>query len=259
MCGDKGKDKNMRKRVVFLTVLLSVFLLTACGNSSIQAESNSQTAEDTVRQTDTGQSRADEESSRVGENTGQSGEQKRILIAWFSRVGNTDFPDDVDAVSSASLNLQNGELLGNTELIANMIQEETNGELFRIETEKSYPVDYGKSEPDEDSRPALSSHVDNLDDYEIIFLGLPNWWFDMPMPVYSFLEEYDFSGKTVIPFYTHGGSKFSDIVSTLKEMLLGATVMDGFEVYGENAVDAGNDVADWLKELDETLNILQDK
>lgn len=81
----------------------------------------------------------------------------------------------------------------------------------------------------------------------------------MPMPVYSFLEEYDFSGKTVIPFCTHGGSKFSDIVSTLKEMLPGATVMDGFEVYGENAADAENDVADWLKELGETVNILKEE
>lgn len=253
----------MQKKLVFLVVLLSISLFTACGNSSTQSESRSQTAEDTViQQTDTGQRQTDKESSQESENSGQSGEQSRILIAWFSRVGNTDFPDDVDAVSSASLNRQNGELLGNTEVIANMIREETNGELFRIETEKSYPVDYdelvdyGRSEPDEDSRPALSSHVENIDEYEIIFLGYPNWWFDMPMPVYSFLEEYDFSGKTVIPFCTHGGSRFSDTVSTLKEMLTDTTVMDGFEVYGENAADAGNDVMDWLKELDETLNIL---
>lgn len=243
----------MKKKFAFLLALLFVFLFTACGNSS-QSDSRSQTAEDAA------QSKTDKESSQASETSGQ---QNRILVAWFSRVGNTDFPSDVDAISSASLNLQNGELLGNTELIAKMIQKETNGELFRIETEKSYPVDYnelvdyGRSEPKDDSRPALSSHVENMDDYNIIFLGYPNWWFDMPMPVYSFLEEYDFSGKTVIPFCTHGGSRFSDTVSTLKEMLTDATVMDGFEVYGENAADAGKDVSDWLKELNETINILQ--
>lgn len=104
-----------------------------------------------------------------------------------------------------------------------MIQQETRGELFRIETEKTYPsdydelVDYGREEPDEDSRPTLSSHVENMDEYDVVFLGYPNWWFDMPMAVYSFLDEYDFSGKTNIPFCTHGGSGFSNTVATFDD------------------------------------------
>lgn len=79
----------------------------------------------------------------------------------------------------------------------------------------------------------------------------------MPMPVYSFLEEYDFSGKTVVPFCTHGGSGFSDTISTLKEILPKAEILDGFEVYGENAADAGEDVSAWLKELNKITDVLQ--
>ena len=179
----------------------------------------------------------------------------KVLIAYFTRVGNTDFPDDVDAISSASLNLRNGTLAGNTELIAAMIQQETGGELFRIQTEKKYPVDYnalvdyGQEEPDEDSRPVLQSHVENMEEYDVIFLGYPNWWFNMPMAVYSFLEEYNLSGKTIIPFCTHGGSRFSDTISKLEEILPDSTILEGFEVHGERAADAEDDVAAWIDKL----------
>lgn len=250
----------MYKKFSFLLAVLLVSLLTACGTGD---EGDSSSLDDKSRiETDT-VSQKTEEPTQPDAESKQAEVQGHILIAWFSRVGNTKFPDNVDAVSSASLNLQNSELVGNTELIADMIQRETGGELFRIETEKSYPadynelVDYGKSEPDEDSRPSLSSHVENMEDYDVIFLGFPNWWFDMPMPVYSFLEEYDFSGKTVVPFCTHGGSGFSDTISTLKEILPKAEILDGFEVYGENAADAGEDVSAWLKELNKITDVLQ--
>ena len=157
------------------------------------------------------------------DNTAQGGDSN-ILIAYFSRVGNTDFPDDIDAVSSASLLRKDGELFGNTQYIASLIQQATDGDLFLIETAEKYPVDYdetdalGQKENRERSRPALASHVDNLDDYDRIFLGFPNWYYDMPMAVYAFLEEYDLSGKTIIPFVTSGGSGFSKAVSAIQSI-----------------------------------------
>lgn len=240
----------MKKQIcaVILCFVLA-FHFTACGSQNESGEVVASVTENPSGNTETHEEMQDTE---VAGN---------ILIAYFSRVGNTDFPDDVDAVSSASLNLRNSELTGNTELIAQMIQQETGGELFRIETEKKYPadyeelVDYGRNEPEEDSRPVLVSHVEDMGSYNVIFLGFPNWWFDMPMAVYSFLDEYDFSGKTVIPFCTHGGSGFSDTVTALRNILPDATVLDGFEVYGERAGEAGADITAWLEDLRQTVSI----
>lgn len=248
----------MGKRIcaILITALL-VLGCTACGSqNTVQVPPSSASGE-----TPAGRG-ADEPPRPSGETPDEETGSGKILIAYFSRVGNTDFPEDVDAVSSASLNLQNGELAGNTEVIAQMIGQETQGDLFRIETEKRYPadydelVDYGRNEPEEDARPALLSHIDDMESYDIVFLGYPNWWFDMPMAVYSFLDEYDFSGKTVIPFCTHGGSRFSDTVSTLESSLPDAEVLEGFEVYGEDASAAQDEVLAWLEELDRAVPIL---
>ena len=107
-----------------------------------------------------------------------------------------------------------GEVLGNTQYIAQLIRPtETGGDLFRIETVQEYPgshdalLDYAYNELTENARPELASQIENPDSYDVIFLGYPNWNSDLPMPLYSFLEEYDFSGKAIIPFTTHGGSR----------------------------------------------------
>lgn len=247
----------MRKILVPLVAGLMLFALAGCGNSNnsfLETEEGNKPSEiegNMITSVENGNLSTDSADTEEMDKSGG-----KILIAYFTRVGNTDFSDDIDAVSSASLNLQDGELVGNTEVVASMIRQETGGELFRIETEKTYPadydelVDYGREEPDEDNRPALKSHVENIDEYDIIFLGFPNWWFDMPMAVYSFLDGYDFIGKTVIPFCTHGGSRFSDTISTLEEYLPDSVILEGFEVYGEDAVEAQNDVQEWIRGLD---------
>ncbi|HEX3010705.1 MAG TPA: flavodoxin, partial [Syntrophomonadaceae bacterium] len=125
----------------------------------------------------------------------------KCLIAYFSRKGN-------NYVSGQIVNLP----VGNTEIASNMIQEITGGDLFHIEAVNAYPEDYtetteaAKQELQTNARPELTGHVGNMDSYDVIFLGYPNWWGTMPMPVFTFLEEYDFSGKTIIPFCTHEGS-----------------------------------------------------
>ena len=144
---------------------------------------------------------------------------------------------------------------GNTEQIADMIAKDTNGTLFAIEPEEAYPSDYNtvvdqaKKEQQEDARPALAAEVENFDDYEVIFLGYPNWWSDVPMLMKTFMEAYDFSGKTVVPFCTHGGGGFGRSLESVKEGCKGATILDGFEVGGSNAANAGADVQAWIDSL----------
>ena len=136
-----------------------------------------------------------------------------------------------------------------------MIGEETGGELFSIRTVEKYPdsyddtVDQGQEEQREDARPQLETHIENLEDYGTVFLGYPNWWGDMPMAVYSFLEEYDLSGKTVIPFVTSGGSGFSDTVSRIEELQPDADVKEGIAISASGAMDAREEIRSWLDGL----------
>ena len=181
-----------------------------------------------------------------------------VLIAYFSRVGNTDFPEDVDAVSSASLLRKDSALYGNTQYVAALIQQATGGDLFLIETEEKYPADYdetdqlGGKENRERSRPALASHVDDIADYDMIYLGYPNWYYDMPMAVYAFLEEYDLSGKTIIPFVTSGGGGFSKSISEIQSLQPNAEVLtEGYKVTHSKVNDVTlEDIEQWLDSLE---------
>lgn len=180
-----------------------------------------------------------------------------VLIAYFSRVGNTDFSEDVDAVSSASLLRKDGELYGNTQYIATLIQQATGGNLFLIETEEKYPADYdetdqlGGKENRERSRPMLASRVDDIASYDRIYLGYPIWYYDLPMAVYSFLEEYDLSGKTIIPFVTSGASGFTGTLTTIQELQPNADVITGgFDVKHSKAAEVKQeDVDKWIDSL----------
>lgn len=143
-----------------------------------------------------------------------------ILITYFT-VPETD---DVDTVSSASRVATDNGVVGNTQFIAQAIQQAVGGDLFAIETVQQYPgthdelLDFAYNELRENARPELAAQIENPDGYDTIFLGYPNWNSDLPRPLYTFLESYDFSGKTIIPFVTHGGSGFSRTVSTIQEL-----------------------------------------
>ena len=181
----------------------------------------------------------------------------KILVAYFSRVGNTDFSENTDASSSASVIVEDQQLIGNTEYMADVIVEQTGGDKFLIQTETPYPADYDtlvdqqQGERDQDSRPALSSHVENFNEYDVIYLGFPNWWYGMPMPLYSFLEEYDFSDKTIIPFNTSGGSGFSDAVEEIKELCPQATVLEGLTIQGNQIQEAKDEIVSWIDSINE--------
>lgn len=226
-----------------------------------QSTSDTQTTEEQPAASEEGaaaeQSQAgDETGAPAEEATGSDSEQgdsasasSNILIAYFS-VPETD---GVDAVAGASRVVVDGEVLGNTQYIAQLIQQQTGGDLFRIETVQEYPgshdplLEFAYNERAEGARPELAAQMENLDSYDIIFLGYPNWNADLPMPLYTLLEQTDLSGKTIVPFTTHGGSGFS---RTIQELQPNATVIsDGLSISRNSVAQAEGDVASWVSGL----------
>ena len=178
----------------------------------------------------------------------------KVLIAYFSRYGNTDYDSAVDATTSASVVVEDGQRLGTTERIARMIAEQTGGDLHLIETANAYPTDFNEvvSQNHEEiangTRPALSSHVD-LSGYDVIFVGYPVWASTTPAPVLSFLEEQNLSGKTVIPFCTHDGYGAGSSYSAIRGPSVGAVVEQGLAIEAKDANSSERTVTNWLNGL----------
>lgn len=182
---------------------------------------------------------------------------QRTLIVYFSQPEDVT-PDDVDGASGASVLQKNGKVSGSTQYIAQIIQQQTGGELFRIETVNTYPLQheplirYAEKEQQDNARPVLKAKIENLADYDTVFIGYPIWWYKMPMVLYSFLEQHDLSGKTVIPFTTHGGSRFSDSISEIKRLQPNARLItQGLAISRDDIADDDTitDVTDWINEL----------
>lgn len=225
-----------KKFGAFLLSAALVFQTAGCGNAEQPQDNQVQTGG----------------SQTATENPGTAPGKNHILIAYFTAGENSD----VDVVSSASVTTVNGEPKGRLRAVADMIQAETGGTLFSIQTSVVYPgdggalIDYAANEQDEDARPELTSHIEGLDDYDVIFVGFPTWWYDMPQALYSFFDEYDFSGKTIIPFNVHNGSRFSGTIETIQELEPGAEVItDGFTVSERDVAEAADDVAEWINGL----------
>lgn len=178
-----------------------------------------------------------------------------ILVAYFSVMET----GGVDTVAGASRVVVNGEGLGNNQYIAQIIQQETGGDLFSIETVQDYPtthdplLEFAHEEMAKEERPELASQIENPDVYDVISLGYPIWNADLPMPLYTFLETYDFSGKTIIPFITHGGSGFAGTIETIAELQPNASVISsGLSISRDSVSEAESDVVDWVKGLNLT-------
>ena len=220
----------MKKIVSLFMVLTMVLSLAACSTNQSPSES---TPEESSSQTN--------ESTPTPSNT-----NGKNLVVYFS------MPDNVDD----STVVIDGETLGNTQYMAYVIQETVGADIFRIEPETPYPtdhdelVDLASEEQSNNARPAIKDTIENFDTYENIFVGYPNWWGDMPMILYSFFDEYDFSGKTIIPFNTHGGSGFSGTISTIKELEPNAEVLDGKSISRNDIQDAEQEIVDWVNSLD---------
>lgn len=200
-----------------LTIILAGFMLItlgACGNTADSTDKTKQSAAPA--------STAPQASTASSDTAGS-----KTLVAYFSYSGNT-------------------------KSIAEKIAAKTGADMFVIDTTYDYPEEYNavieqaQQEQRENARPELSATIDNLADYDTVFIGYPNWWGDMPMVVYSFLDEYDLSGKTVIPFCTHGGSGLSGTVSSIKNEEPDADVKDGLAIR-DNALNSSDSaIESWL-------------
>lgn len=180
----------------------------------------------------------------------------KILIAYFTLADNYQNPSDVDAVSRASLNIEGKEMIGHTEYFAGAIQKETGGDLFSVVVENLYPSDYdtitnmGLEEQEKNARPKLSSHVKNMDQYDTVFVGFPIWWGTMPQAMFTFLEEYDFSGKRIIPFATHGGYGVGSSVKDIQKLCPAANVeKDIFASHRDKVSKKIEEIGTWVEKL----------
>ena len=232
----------MKKILSILLTALVAAGMTACGTEgepSPEAEQQSSS-----QQTAAGDPQPSE-----------SGPQSRYLVIYFSYAENADLPEDADVEASASIQRWNGTLTGNTGVVAQMIAEAAGAEVFPLHTVELYPdtyeatIDQGEQERTNGARPELQAVPENLEDYDVIFLGYPNWWGDLPMAVYSFLDEVDLSGKTIVPFVTSGGSGLSGTPDTIAALEPGAEVREGLAVRNTNAADAQESVEVWLTDL----------
>ncbi len=144
---------------------------------------------------------------------------------------------------------------GNTRTIANQIYDAAGGDLFEIKTVDSYPEEYeavveiAKKELNDGYKPSLATHVENIDSYDVVFLGYPIWWGTMPMAIETFLTEHDLSGKTVIPFCTHEGSRFGSSVTDIKNLCPNASLLEGLAIRGSEVKDAQSQVVEWIETL----------
>ncbi len=223
----------MKKQIISLMTalfaLLCILTLTACGSNAAAPQSSAP---------------ASPQETPV-KNDVKDLKGKKILIAYFSRTGE---------------NYQVGNITkGNTHIVADMIAKETGGTLFEIRPSRPYPVSYketteiAKKELSQGARPELAEKVSDFARYDVIFLGYPIWWNDLPMPVYTFLESYDFSGRTIIPFVTSAGDVLSGKENTLPTYAKGASVAKGIGIEGKRAQQQPRSVEpqihEWLKGL----------
>ena len=230
----------MKKWTSLLLALAMALSLAACGNSNQEntpeppASVSGSTAEETSDPTGT-EPPAEEPTEAPSEEPASSetpaaGDSTSVLIAYFSWSGNT-------------------------EQVAQIIQQETGGDLFEIAPATAYTDDYNElldiaqQEQSDNARPELAGQVENWDQYDTVFVGYPNWWSDAPMAVYTFLESYDWSGKTLVPFNTSASGGFGRSLSGLEESAAGASILDGLSFTERTLDDAQSEVTARLNGL----------
>ena len=231
---------QIRRLLAVLLAAVMALTLTACGNSSNthnttdNAKSQETTAADTGN-TDSAPA-SDTTSDLLSSNPSdtQTADNK-ILVVYFSWSGHLDS-------------------------MAHWVADETGGDLYRVTAKDPYPDDYNqtadraKQEQDNDERPEIMIDLtkEQMAQYDTVFFGFPVWWYDLPMSMWTFLESYDFSGKTIIPFFSHeGSSNGAGALPTIEKLAEGATVRsdDALSIRGGSVADSEEDVREWVQGL----------
>lgn len=256
-----------RKKFLLPVVIIALlaFLLTSCGGKEAVADDTKAVPEvtepvQTGSEAEAYTKYADYEPMQAVPAELIPGTNHSVLIAYFSRSGNTNITDSVDAVSSASLTVyEDGSTLGNTEQIAGWIAEITGGDLFLIQTEYTYPVDYdqtveiGEGQDIDGYHPNLISHLEQVEQYDIVYLVYPIWHYTLSVPTAAFLDEYDFSGKTIYAFAANAGSRFADSIEKIQTAEPDATVIEGISISQREMDEARDAVSAKVRELMEQV------
>lgn len=141
---------------------------------------------------------------------------------------------------------------GNTEVVAEKLQKMTSGDMFYIQSSSPYSTDYSecikqaKSELHNNAHPQLTNTIDNIDKYDVVYLGYPNWWGTIPMAVFTFLESYDFTGKTIMPYCTHEGSAMGVSERDIKKLCPNSTVLSGLAIRGSSVSGSDKTLSTWI-------------
>ena len=219
----------MRKILTYIFALSCVLGLTACNNSTKPEPQN--------------------------EIQSQSDTSQNTLVVYFSMPETTDSKNMTEEEDNSTVVID-GEVMGNTQYVAMEIQEKMNADIFRIEPETAYTtnheelVDIASKEQEENARPEIKDKISDFEQYDTIFVGYPIWWSDLPMIMYSFFDEYDFSDKTIIPFSTHGGSGLADTISTIQELEPNANVYEqGLSISRNDIENSSEEISQWLEKV----------
>ena len=248
----------MRRWMAAALAALMVLSLAACAGN--QQEEQSASAEATEQSQSASVQEEEEPASteQQPEEPASSTEQPSdtqesgVLVAYFSWADNAVIEGEVDAVASPSVTAP-----GNVQQLAQWISERTGGDLFSIQVTEPYSSDWdaclerANQERAEDARPELTASVEQLERYDTVFLGYPNWWYGVPMALLSFLEENDLSDKQVYLFCSHGTGGLASSVEQIDEALPDSTALSEnvFDVYEEDAASSQQDILAWLEEL----------
>ncbi len=165
------------------------------------------------------------------------------LIIYFSRNGENYFKGELKNIEK-----------GNTQVIAEYIKNECDADIFKVEEVNTYPYDYeectaiARKEQKQNLRPEIKQTLTDISQYETIFIGFPNWWGTLPMPMWTQLEELDFTGKTIKPFVTHEGSGFGSSLNDLKKLCNGGKIKKGLSISGSEVYESETKVKLWVHE-----------
>ena len=241
--------------VILLSLVLSVSIFAFAACSDTPVDDDPQTgSEQTGGDEGTGGNDPIEDLNATQDTDRAHYDDASTLVVYFSLPETAD-ADDMTTEEANSTVVIDGKVLGNTQYMAYVIQDTAGANIFRIIPEVPYPVDHdtlvdqAREEQREDARPAIRDSIpaEEFALYDTVFVGYPNWWGDMPMIMYTFFEEYDFSGKTIIPFNTHGGSGFSGTIGTIRELEPNATVDDGLSISRNNIQEAEAQIITWVE------------